>query len=376
MVSTNWNAGLGYWTGRGYTDMERLELLYAKMVFRLNTEKRMATCRKLASLLRNDFTLMDALGRLEMIESKGGTKPGEPFAIVMRQWQKNLERGMSFSEATRGWVPMDETLLVTSGNLSNLVVALENVGRVVSGTQRIKRAMTSALAYPLFLLALTFGIIIMVGLYLVPPLRDAAGADIVWRGGAASLIWLSDFANRYWYMFVIGFVFAVAVVWGSLANWSGRMRVVADKLPPWSVYKIQVGVGWLMSLSAMVAAGTAVPDAMRMLADNSNKYLRSILDATLHFIAGGDNLGVALQNSERNFPDEEIIGDLAIYADMNNFDQNLSQVANDYLDQSVRRIEAISNTLNTVGILLVSAIIAWVVLGTFQMQDQITSALG
>ena len=356
--------------------MERLELLYAKMVFRLNTEKRMATCRKLASLLRNDFTLMDALGRLEMIESKGGTKPGEPFAIVMRQWQKNLERGMSFSEATRGWVPMDETLLVTSGNLSNLVVALENVGRVVSGTQRIKRAMTSALAYPLFLLALTFGIIIMVGLYLVPPLRDAAGADIVWRGGAASLIWLSDFANRYWYMFVIGFVFAVAVVWGSLANWSGRMRVVADKLPPWSVYKIQVGVGWLMSLSAMVAAGTAVPDAMRMLADNSNKYLRSILDATLHFIAGGDNLGVALQNSERNFPDEEIIGDLAIYADMNNFDQNLSQVANDYLDQSVRRIEAISNTLNTVGILLVSAIIAWVVLGTFQMQDQITSALG
>ena len=53
--------------------MNKLELLYAKLVFRLNTEKRMSICRKLASLLRNDFTLIDALERLELIESKNGT---------------------------------------------------------------------------------------------------------------------------------------------------------------------------------------------------------------------------------------------------------------------------------------------------------------
>ena len=38
-------------------------------------------------------------------------------------------------------------------------------------------------------------------------------------------------------------------------------------------------------------------------------------------------------------------------------------------------MEKVSNTLNSVGILLISAIIAWVVLGTFQMQDQITAAI-
>ena len=183
--------------------MNKLELLYAKLMFRINTEKRMSICRKLASLLRNDFTLIDALERLEMIESHGGTKPREPFAIVMREWQKNLERGMSFSEATRGWVPENETLLVTSGNLSNLVVALENVGRVVDGTQRIRRAMTSAIGYPLFLLALTFGIIIMVGVYLVPPLAEIAGSDVVWRGTAKSLVWLSDVSIQYWYIFLM-----------------------------------------------------------------------------------------------------------------------------------------------------------------------------
>lgn len=353
----------------------KIELLYAKLMFRTNTEKRMSICRKLASLLRNDFTLIDALERLEMIESKNGTKPREPFAIVMRQWQKNLERGMSFSEATRGWVPPEETLLVTSGNLSNLVVALENVGRVVDGTQRIRRAMTTAIAYPLFLLALTFGIIIMVGVYLVPPLAEVAGNQVIWRGSARSLVWLSDFSIKYWYYFLVVFASAVAIIWLSLANWSGRMRAVFDKLPPWNIYKIQVSVGWLMSLGAMVSAGVTIPDAIRMLADSANKYLRKILESALRFIANGDNLGVALQKTNRDFPETEIIGDLTIYADMNGFDENLNQIANDYLNESVRKMEKISNTLNSVGILLVSAIIAWVVLGTFQMQDQITSAL-
>ncbi len=355
--------------------MEKLELLYAKLVFRMNTEKRMSICRKLASLLRNDFTLIDALERLEMIESHGGKKPREPFAIVMRQWQKNLERGMTFSEATRGWVPPNETLLVTSGNLSNLVVALENVGRVVDGMQRIRRAMSSAVAYPLFLLALTFGIIIMVGIYLVPPLAEVAGNDIVWRGMARSLIWVSDVSIQYWYVFLVVFASVISVVWISLANWSGRIRTMFDGLPPWNIYKIQVSVGWLMSLAAMVSAGVTIPDAMRMLADNANRYLRSILERVIRFIANGDNLGVALNNANRNFPDAEIIGDLTIYADMNEFDENLSHVANDYLNESVRKMEKVSNTLNSFGILLVSVIIAWVVLGTFQMQDQITSAL-
>lgn len=355
--------------------MNRLEKWYAKLSFRLNTEKRMATARKLASLLRNDFTLMDALGRLEMIESHGGRKPREPFAIVMREWQKNLERGMSFSEATRGWVPPEETLLVTSGNLSNLVVALENVGRVVDGTQRIKRAMRGAVAYPLFLLALTFGIVVMVGVYLVPPLAEVAGGDMVWRGMARSLVALSAITIKYWYVVVVAALIAIAVIWFSLANWSGRMRARFDSLPPWNIYKIQISVGWLMALSAMVAAGITVPDAMRMLADSANRYLRSILHDTLRYVANGDNLGMALQHTGRDFPNAEIIGDLTIYADMAGFDQNLSHVANDYLDQSVRKMESISNTLNSVGILLVSAMIAWVVLGTFQMQDQITAVL-
>lgn len=355
--------------------MNKLELLYAKLVFKTDTEKRMAVSRKIASLLRNNFTLMDALHRIEMIESNDGRNPNEPFAIAMRDIQQNLERGMTFAEATRGWVPNDETLLLTSGNVSSLLVSLENIGRVVGGIRRIKRAMLSAIVYPLFLFVLTVAIIIMVGLYLVPPLAEAAGSDVVWRGSAASLVWLSGIAGRYWHVVTILFVLLICVIWLSLPVWTGNLRTLFDRLPPWNTYKLQLSVGWLMSLSAMVAAGVSVPDAMRLLSDYSNRYLSDILDETLHYIANGENLGNALAMTGKNFPNEEIIGDLMIYSDMNDFDKNLNQIANDYMEDSIRKMENISSVLNSVGIILVSVIIGWVVMGTFQMQEQITSVL-
>ena len=355
--------------------MTKLDFLYSKFVFRTNTEKRMATYRKLSSLLRNNFTLMEALGRIEKIESKGGTKPNEPFAIIMRTWQKNLEKGQSFPEATRGWVPANETMLLTLGDVSKLSVALDNISHVTEGVDKIKRSILSAIGYPLFLLALTLGIVTMVGLYLVPPLIEAAGTDVVWRGSASSLVMISEYSKDNWYLLIIGFILLIMFVWISLPNMSGRLRSFLDILPPWNMSKVQVSVSWLVSLAAMVSAGSTIRVALRMLSDNSNRYLRSILDLTLHYISNGDNLGVALSNTKRDFPNEEIIGDLAIYSDMNAFDQNLSEIANDYLDESIRRVESISNTLNSVGILLISVIIGWVVFGTFQMQDQITSAL-
>ena len=355
--------------------MNKLERLYAKLICRFSRDKRITIWRKLVSLLKNDFTLVDALNRIQMIESRGGAKPNEPFAICMREWEKNLERGLSFSEATRGWIPAEETLLLTSGNMSSLVVALENVSKIIIANKRISGAVFSAIAYPLLLLVLVIGIIIMVGIYLVPPLAEVAGDSMVWTGGAATLIWMSDIASRYWHIIAISFVALGIIIAWSLPRWAGRIRAAFDKFPPWNIYKIRLSVSWMMSLAAMVSSGVAIPNAMRMLADNSNRYLRKILEETLHYIANGDNLGDALQNTGMDFPNQELIGDLTIYADMNDFDVNLGQISNDYLENSVKKIESVSNALNSVGILLISAVIAWVVLGTFQMQDQITAFL-
>ncbi|MDR1826308.1 MAG: type II secretion system F family protein [Rickettsiales bacterium] len=349
--------------------------LYAKMIFRLDYDRRMGLYRKLASLLRNDFTLMAALERMWMLESKDGRKPSEPFAIVLRAWMDALERGSSFFEAVSWWAPGNESLMLSAGDVSKLSLALDNLTIVSDGIRKIRKSLTDALSYPLFLLAMTAVIIIMVGLYLVPPLSEAAGANLHWRGTAATLVMVAEYSEKYWTHALIALAALTLFVYWSLANLTGPLRALLDRIAPYSMYKMSVSVSWLMSLAAMVQSGTTLPDALKMLSDSGNKYLRSNLDPAARLIENGYNLGRALNNTGRHFPNDEIIGDLEIYADMNEFDRNLAHMAKDYMEQSVRKMESLSGILNGAGILLVSAVIAWVVFGTFDMQEQITNAL-
>ena len=71
-----------------------------------------------------------------------------------------------------------------------------------------------------------------------------------------------------------------------------------------------------------------------------------------------------------------IIGDLKIYSEMDNFEEALENLANNWLDESAYVIEQKASVLNMVALLMVSGVIAWAVMGTFEMQDQITSSMG
>ena len=70
--------------------------------------------------------------------------------------------------------------------------------------------------------------------------------------------------------------------------------------------------------------------------------------------------------------DEEELGQKI----MDNFEEALDNLANDWLEESVYMIEEKAGILNMVALLSVGAVIAWAVMGTFEMQDQITSSMG
>ncbi|MDR0319150.1 MAG: type II secretion system F family protein [Rickettsiales bacterium] len=352
-----------------------LDILYSKIMFRMDTDKRLSSYRKLSSLLRNDFTLTESLDRLFDIESREGKKPSEPFALAFRDWQSKLERGYTFSEAVSGWVPDTEILMLSAADISKLWIALENTVRVVEGGRKIKSALLGALSYPLFLLAATFAIVVMVGVYLLPPMIEAAGKDVVWRGTARTLVDVSQFFGDNWIFMAGAAALAVVLIALSMPWLKGGVRAALDNIAPWSLYKISASAGWLVSLASLIRAGANLPEALKMMSDNSGRYLAEVSDRALENVIAGQNLGDALDSAGLHFPNDEIIGDLKIYADMDEFDKNLMGVANEYMDNSVKRIEAVAGVLNSVGILLISIVIAWVVFGTFEMQDQVAAAI-
>jgi type II secretory pathway component PulF len=351
------------------------EEYYAKFIISLSNKTRLKLYRKIASLMKNRFSLMDALDMLHDGASNGGKNPGEPLAIAIASWGRALNNGKAFSDALKGWAPDRERLMLSVGDVSDLEGALLNLIKVSEGSTKMIRPIVGAIAYPSFLMMMAILIIYAIGVYMVPPMIEAA-PNVVWRGLARNLVDLSAWIKNNWFVAFSSLPAIMAVIYFTISIWTGKIRAVFDNIPPWSLYKIFTGISWLLALSALVKGGTPVSTAMRALRRDATRYLRERIDKAMVYINNGDNLGQALSKTGLGFPDKEVINDLKIYSELDNFEEALDNLANEWLEESVYMIEERASILNMVALLAIGGVIAWAVMGTFDMQDQITSGMG
>lgn len=355
--------------------LNKIEEYYARMICNMSNDTRLKIYRKIASLMKNRFSLMSALDMIHDSISDGGKKNDEPMAIAIACWGRALNNGLPFSDALKGWAPDRERLMLSVGDVSDLESALLNLIRVTEGSTKMIRPIISAIAYPTFLFLMAVLIIYGIGVYMVPPMLEAAPGTR-WTGLARDLVDVSDWIKDYWLVAFAALPTIMVIIYATIGIWTGPVRAMIDNVPPYSLYKVFVGISWLLALSALVKGGTPVSTALRALRRDSTKYLQERIDKTLVFINNGDNLGQALQKTRLNFPDKEVVADLKIYSELDNFEEALESLANEWLEESVYLIEQKASILNMVAILCVAGVIAWAVMGTFAMQDQITSSMG
>ncbi len=350
-------------------------ITYAKIMCGLSNKKRLKVYRKLAALLRNRFSLMNALEMIYSGLSEEGRHPNEPMAVAISMWGRSLQEGHPFSDCLKGWAPIRERLMLSVGDVSDLESALLNLIKVSEGSTRMIRPIVNAIAYPSFLMMMSVLILYAIGVYMVPPMLSAA-PNTRWTGTAKTLIDLSEWIQVHWKMAFSILPAIGIIIYSTIGIWTGSIRVKFDRVPPWSLYKIFTGITWLLALSALVKGGVPVSIALTSLRRDSSKYLKERIDGALMFIKNGDNLGQALDKAGHEFPDKQVVADLKIYSELDNFEEALDKLANDWLEESVYVIEQKAEIMNAVAMLMVSGIIAWAVFGTFDMQDQITSSMG
>ena len=318
---------------------------------------------------------MDALDRIRGIITNEGRNPDEPMALAVLYWTRSLQNGNPFSVALEGWAPASERLMLSVGDVSHLEGALENLIKVTEGTKKMKEPLISAISYPMFLSMMVVLIIYAIGAYMVPPMMNAA-PNTRWTGSAKDLVSLSVWIQKNWAIAFASLPTLFVIIYLTMGRWKGKTRAFFENIPPWSLYRIFVGVTWLLAMAALVRAGTPVSQALRSLRHDASPYLLYRIDSALVYVNNGDNLGEALMKTGLGFPDKEIVGDLRIYSEMDNFQEALDQMANEWLEDSVSSIEKKASVLNMIATLFVSGTIAWAVMGTFAMQDQITKAMG
>lgn len=336
---------------------------------------RLSTYRKLAKFMKNGISLRQALDTMYNFASEEGKKPNNPQALALDEWRRGVAEGRRIGDAMKGWVPLRDVTIISSGEQAGkLENALENAVFLQVGSKKIKSAIIAGIAYPavLFMVAVIF-------MYIAANKIIPAFADVVpkenWTGAGRSMAIMADVVNMGLVPAILLLIAASIGVIIAMPRWQGKLRAKLDSFPPFSIYRLSVGAGFLLTMAALVKAGVAIPQSLELIRQNAPPWYKERLTATLRQMNNGANLGEALYRTKLNFPEREAVADLRAYASMKGFDESLQMLGQEWMEDSVEKIQAQSGIMRNFAMIVMASIFGWIASGIFSLQQQIASGI-
>jgi type II secretory pathway component PulF len=345
-----------FWARQQFTDTVRLRLY-----------------RKIGKMLANGLPLLKILEELRDRASDGGKKPNEPVAIILDDCRRMVQNGRTLAEGLEPWIPRTEQMILMAGEQAGrlertLVVIID----VVLAGKKIRQVVLGGLAYPAAVFAMIIAYIYIFGASVIPQFARIVDPDR-WQGVARSLYLMSVLVQNWMVYLVLLLISLIALTVLSMPRWRGRVRMLLDRFPPYSVYRLMAGSSFLMAFSALQFAGVTVEKSLMRLSDLAQPWLRERLDGALLGVKSGLNCGEALRNTGYDFPSREVIDDLCVYAEYKGFAEALKMLADEWMAEGVDTISAYMKMVNGMAIVLLAIVIGWLVTGFFGIQHEIAS---
>lgn len=351
-----------------------LQRIWLKLNF--GVQERIRVYEKLNTFLTSNVSLRQALEIMYQHASDDGRKKNAPVALILLDWLRAIKNGQSFGHAIQGWVPDSDRLVIEGGEQAgSLPQAIERAILVSESLRNIVATIRNGLAYPCLLFTAAIGFLFFFGTTVIPQFEEILPRE-EWTGIAYQMAIMSDFA-RNWLTWVLLFLGVVAVLIGAtMSRWTGTMRVRLDRYPPWSLYRLIVGSGFMLTTSGMIKSGIAIPKILTSLQRGASPWYVERLSRTLFQVKNGHNLGEALHRTGFNFPDKETVQDLRAYARLGKFDENLERLGQRWLTESVKRVKAQVSVLFMTSLLFFGGVFFWIAGGIFSLVNQVQAATG
>ena len=328
----------------------------------------------LRNLVENGLGTKDAIKELNNIWSYGGKKPGETLAVVTRDLLEQIANGTPLSRALSRWVPYEEASLLAAGEQSDVAQSFDDIVKVITAKQQILGAVASAVVYPAFLCVPLAILLWMVSTQMIPAMARVSSPES-WTGAAFALYQLAEFVTSYGLAVVLMLAGLVAAFVFSLPRWTGSVRALFDRGPFYSTYRMVHGSTFLLNMSVMMRANIQEANALDMLGEYANPWLKERTRSARHGIAMGNNIGVALEDAGHDFPDKKAIQFIKILAARKGFSQALNKYSERWLQTSIKRIKRMATISLSVAILLLGGVMALVVVGSQDIQSNFEQSM-
>ncbi|UBT78149.1 type II secretion system F family protein [Pseudomonas amygdali] len=371
-----------FWTGLREATQGWVVTFYAKQ---FGKNERVQFYESLMGVLEDGIPIEEALETVAKAFSNDG-KELHPVSIVCGQVAMLVRGGKSLAEACRSHLPYDEASLVDTGEKTgNLVEAFHDCVRLIEARQRIARLVISVVALPSITWTLMGALLYVIATWMVPSMAQRQNPE-TWTGIPGVLYGLSNLVTNYGLLIVTVMLTLIIASFVTLPYFCGLQvkpnspvwktqlslflqtaRLRLESIPPWSIYKVLHGSIFLLNMSVMLRAGVGQLSALNILSRSASPWLRERIDAIHYGVSSGKDFGTALKLAGHQFPDEMAIHFLQVLATRQGFAKSMERFANRWLEQMLKRVEAISKSLTALSAVFMGLLMIFVMVGIFQL---------
>lgn len=335
---------------------------------RFSTEHRIGLYKRIMSFLRSKFPIYDSLLKIK----NRFDKKGDYRAVIIQEWLNKIILGYPFSKAIEGWVPTAELNLIAAGEQGpGLDYGLEESIKFTLASKEIKNAIIGGATYPVVLLLVVLGFIAMFSSQMAPAYMSILPVER-WPEMGQILYSISSFIVDYWLYVLVGFGVLGFFVYSTIGHWTGSVREVFDKIPPWSIYKIYNSSSFLISLASMMRARVDLRTALVKIKDSSSPWMQNYIEKMIRNLnKGGRNFG---EHLDVGLLDYETAGDVVDYAELGDFNTAVYTIGEENLKNGIININKKMNLVRTFMIILVGFSVGWIYMTNIELNGVVADS--
>jgi general secretion pathway protein F len=333
---------------------------------RISIQQTAMTMRQLASLVRANIPLVDALAAVQEQTDFLAVKK------VMTQVKNAVNEGSSLAKAVALHPNMFDTMsinMINAGESSGtLNLVLGRLADLKEGQMRLSGKVRGALGYPLFLLTFCFALVIFLFVVIIPKLTSVfKSMNRPMPALTQVIMQISAFLVDWWWMILIMIGTAAFFFWGFIRSPAGRPKWDRFKLNApliGEVLRLTAATRFATTMATLLSAGVPILGCMEIA--KNVVAITPVADAikeAMGFVTEGQSIAEPLKRSGQ-FP-SLMIHMISIGEKTGELPNMLQNIGNVYEEQVNQKIESMTSLLQPLVLVFMGLIVGVVVFAVF-----------
>ncbi|MDB4731384.1 type II secretion system F family protein [bacterium] len=338
----------------------------AKQVTRRVPSKYLAVFySQLADLLKSGVPLLRSLELLSRQSTHAALK------VVVADVRDQVAEGSRLFDAMKShpkaFTPLMISMVRAGEEGGFMEDVLKRIAKFTEQQEELKGKVIGAMVYPLFLLTVGGGVVVVMLAWLVPKFDGlfetmAARGELPWA--TTSLMAMSEWTQNYWAFGILGVAGATYGLLQWLKTEDGRRKLDLFRLKAIGLGRIVRSLAvarFCRVLGTLLQNGVPVLTSLQIAKDaTANVILTDAIETAASNISEGKSLAGPLAASKQ-FP-EEIVEMIAVGEEANNLENVLIDISDNLERRTGREIEMVVRLLEPVLLLMLASVVLFVVI--------------